>query len=76
MDVRKRVGINLKQLRQDRQMSQEELAFESALHRTYIRGVERGVRNPTILVLKEFAAALKVHAVMLLEETSRRKKSR
>ena len=76
MDVRKRVGTNLKRLRQDRGLSQEELAFESGLHRTYISGVERGVRNPTVLVLEEIAAALKVHAAKLLEETPRRKKSR
>ena len=76
MDVRKRVGINLKRLRQDRQMSQEELAFESGLHRTYISGIERGVRNPTVLVLEEIAVALKVPAAKLLEETPSRKKSR
>ena len=69
MDVRKRVGINLKRLRQDRGLSQEELAFESGLHRTYISGVERGVRNPTVLVLEEIAAALKVPAAKLLDET-------
>ncbi len=76
MDVRKRVGTNLKRLRQDRGLSQEELAFESGLHRTYISGVERGVRNPTVLVLEEIAAALKVPAAKLLEETPGRKKSR
>ncbi len=76
MDVRKRVGINLKRLRQDRGLSQEELAFESGLHRTYISGVERSVRNPTVLVLQEIAGALKVPAAKLLEETPRRKKSR
>ncbi len=76
MDVRKRVGINLKRLRLERGLSQEELAFESGLHRTYISGVERGVRNPTILVLEEIAAALKVPAAELLEEPPRRKKSR
>ena len=74
MDVRKRVGVNLKRLRQDRGLSQEELAFESGLHRTYISGVERGVRNPTILVLEKIAVALKVPAAKLLEETVRRKK--
>ena len=76
MDVRKRVGINLKRLRLDRGLSQEELAFESGLHRTYISGVERGVRNPTVLLLEEIAAALKVPAAELLEEPPRRKKSR
>ena len=76
MDVRKRVGINLRRLRQDRGLSQEELAFESGLHRTYISGVERGVRNPTVLVLEEIATALTVPAAKLLEETPRRKKSR
>ncbi len=76
MDVRKRVGINLKRIRHDRQMSQEALAFESGLHRTYISGVERGVRNPTVLVLEKIAAALKISAAKLLEETPRRKKAR
>ena len=76
MDVRKRVGINLKRLRQDRGLSREELAFESGLHRTYISGVERGVRNPTVLVLEKIAVALKVPAAELLEETPRRKKLR
>lgn len=75
MDVRKRVGINLKRLRQDRGLSQEELAFESGMHRTYISGVERGVRNPTVLVLEKIATALKAPAAELLEETPHRKKS-
>ncbi len=76
MDVRKRVGVNLKRLRRDSGLSQEGLAFESGLHRTYISGVERGVRNPTVLVLEKIAVALKVPSAKLLEETLRRKKSR
>ncbi len=76
MDVRKRIGLNLKKVRLERGLSQEALAFECGLHRTYISGVERGVRNPTVLVLEEIAAALKVPAAKLLEETPRRKKSR
>lgn len=68
MDVRKRVGLNLKRLRHDRGLSQEDLAFECGLHRTYISGVERGVRNPTVLVLEQIAKALGTPASRLLEE--------
>jgi len=71
MDIRRRVGLNVRKLREDRGWSQEELAFECGLHRTYISGVERGIRNPTVLVLAEIATALKVPASKLLEERSR-----
>jgi transcriptional regulator with XRE-family HTH domain len=60
MDVRKRVGGNVRRLREKQGISQEELADRAALHRTYISGVERGVRNPTILVLEKVADALGV----------------
>jgi transcriptional regulator with XRE-family HTH domain len=68
MDVRRRVGLNLKRFRLERGLSQEAFAFECGLHRTYISGVERGVRNPTILVLEGIAQALGVPAAKLLEE--------
>ena len=68
MDVRRRVGLNLKRLRQERGLSQEAFAFQAGLHRTYVSGVERGVRNPTVLVLEELAKALDVPACRLLED--------
>ncbi len=68
MDVRKRVGLNLRKFRLERGLSQEALAFECGLHRTYISGVERGVRNPTVLVLEQIAKALKVPSSRLIEE--------
>lgn len=67
MDVRRRVGRNLKKFRIERGLSQEGLAFECGLHRTYVSGVERGVRNPTVLVLEQIAKALKIPAARLLE---------
>jgi transcriptional regulator with XRE-family HTH domain len=67
MDIRRRVGLNVRRFRTERGWSQEQLAFECDLHRTYISGVERGVRNPTVLVLDEIATALKVPAHRLLE---------
>ncbi len=71
MDIRRQVGANVRRLREQRGWSKEELAFECGLHRTYISGVERGVRNPTVLVVQEIASALGVPAARLLE-TSRR----
>jgi transcriptional regulator with XRE-family HTH domain len=68
MDVRRRVGLNVKDVRKQRELSQEELAFECRLHRTYISGVERGVRNPTVTVVEKIAIALKVPASRLLDD--------
>ena len=58
MDVRRRVSLNCQALRRARGWSQEELAEQSGLHRTYVSGVERGVRNPTLSVLDRIAQAL------------------
>jgi transcriptional regulator with XRE-family HTH domain len=66
MDIRKQVGINVRRLREGRDLSQEELAFEAELHRTYISGVERGVRNPTVTVVAKIAKALGVTPDQLL----------
>lgn len=68
MDVRKRVGRNLKKYRKLKGLSQEALALECGLHRTYVSGVERGVRNPTVVVLEQLAKPLAVPAWRLLED--------
>lgn len=49
-------------------LSQEQLAFDSGVHRTYVSGVERGVRNPTVTVVERIAKALRVPASALLED--------
>ena len=58
MDVRERVGLNLQRLRRQRGLSQEELADLANIHQTYLSGVERGKRNPTVTVLQRIAQAL------------------
>ena len=68
MDVRRRLGLNLKKLREEQGFSQESFADHCGLHRTYISGIERGVRNPTVLIVEKIAKALKVSSADLLQE--------
>ncbi|MBL8566273.1 MAG: helix-turn-helix transcriptional regulator [Hyphomicrobiaceae bacterium] len=68
MDVRRRLGLNLKKLREEQGFSQESFADHCGLHRTYISGIERGVRNPTVLILDKIAKGLKVPAGQLLDD--------
>ncbi len=70
MEVQQGVGINVRKFRKERGLSQEALAFECGLHRTYISGVERGIRNPTVVVLEKIATALRVPTWRLLEESA------
>ena len=72
MDIRKQVGINLQRLRREKGWSQEDLAFESGLHRTYISGIERGVRNPTIMIIDKLSKTLGVAPAELLVRPTKR----
>lgn len=67
MDIKAVVGRNVKQHREAKGLSQEQLAFDADLHRTYVSGVERGIRNPTVLIVAKLANALGVEPSKLLE---------
>jgi transcriptional regulator with XRE-family HTH domain len=74
MDVRNRLAANLRRLRTAERLSQEEFANAHEFDRTYISGIERAVRNPTILVVERLANALGVDvAEMLVEPSSERR---
>lgn len=66
MDLRRVVGANVRFWRKRIGVSQEELAFRAKLHRTYVRAVERGVRNPTVIILGRLAKALDIEPAALL----------
>jgi transcriptional regulator with XRE-family HTH domain len=66
MDIRRLVGLNVQRLRREKGWSQEDLAFESGLHRTYVSGIERGKRNPTVVILARLAKALGTDAAELV----------
>lgn len=67
-DWRVIVGKNVRRIRQQRRMTQEKLAFEADLDLTYIGGIERGRRNPSLLAMARIAGALSVPLVKLLSE--------
>ena len=73
MDLRRLIGQNVRRYRTRLGISQEELGFRSDLHRTYVSGVERGVRNPTVLIVGRLAKALEVEPPVLLQAKSRYK---
>ena len=68
MDVRQRLGKNVRRLREAKGWSQEAFADEAGIHRTYVSDIERGARNPTITVVEKLATALKVTASELLAQ--------
>lgn len=59
------LGDNVKALRLAHGLSQEELAFEAELDRTYISQIERGVSNPSVLVLLKISVILGVELAEL-----------
>ncbi len=58
--IQERVGKRIKQLRMAMNISQEELAFRSDVHRTYIASLEVGKRNVSIVTLEKLVNALEI----------------
>lgn len=58
--VSKKIGQNLRKLRERKGISQEQLALNAGLNRAYIGYIERGERNPSTDTLVKIAKALKI----------------
>lgn len=67
-DWRLILGENVRRLRQQKKLTQEQLAFEAEIDLTYVGGIERGKRNPSLLVMARIAAALGVQLPKLLSD--------
>lgn len=63
---RKILGRNVRAARKEMGWSQEDLAFETEIDRTYISGIERGVRNPSLDMIVKLAKTLRVTPSELL----------
>ncbi len=67
MGIVERLGRNLRKQRLAKGWSQEEFAHYAGIHRTYISDLERGARNPTLIIVEKLARALDVPPGSLLD---------
>ena len=68
MDIHECIGWNMRRLRAERGLTQENFATDADFDRGYISGVERGVRNLAVHNLARIAAAFGVKPAELLDE--------
>lgn len=64
------LGRNVRIQRQARGLSQEQLAFEAGMKRSYLSELERGLRNPSVRALGRLAAALEIEPAVLVSESA------
>jgi transcriptional regulator with XRE-family HTH domain len=64
------VGLNVRRIRKERGLTQERVALESEIDLTYLGGIERGRRNPSVAVVGRIAAVLGVHPRELFDEVA------
>lgn len=60
VDIREKVGLRIKEIRESKGMTQKDLAHRSDLDRSYIAGIETGKRNVSILNIEKIAYSLHV----------------
>ena len=70
MDVVQLLGQNVRRYRKLRGMTQEQLALEAGMERSYVSDLERGQRNPSVRALGRLAEALSVEAMTLLDPST------
>lgn len=68
MDIKEKIGLRIRQLRQEQNLSQEAFADVCELDRTYISSIEKGRRNVSIVNLEKIANALNINLSTLFND--------
>lgn len=68
MEIKQLLARNVRRRRSELGLSQEDLADAASIDRTYVSGIERGLRNPTLIILERLANALGVQAFTLIQK--------
>ncbi|WP_222984199.1 helix-turn-helix domain-containing protein [Flagellimonas meishanensis] len=68
MNIKEKIGLRVKRLRKEKNISQEALANISNIDRTYIQSIEKGERNISITILEKIASGFKISISELLKD--------
>ena len=64
----KKFGLNVRKLRDSKKLTQNELAFNADMDRSYLSDIERGVKNPTLYNIYRLSLALNIPTSKLFED--------
>ena len=67
MNINVQLGMRIRYLRKQKGMSQEDLALDCGINKNYLSDLERGTRNPTVIVLEKIANALDINLSTLFK---------
>lgn len=70
MDIKKKVGLRIKELRQKLKLTQEALAFKAEIDKTYVNEVENGKRNISVINLEKLIHALEADYSSFFNDSS------
>ena len=70
MDIREKIGQRIKAIREEKELSQKDIAYAADLDRSYIASVENGKRNISIVNIEKIAHALKVSMRVFFNDES------
>jgi transcriptional regulator with XRE-family HTH domain len=76
MDLRETFAANLRRLRHERKLSQEELAHEASVNRTYLSKLETGVSYAGLEIIGKLAAVLRIDPAELLKPVAKKSRRR
>ena len=67
LEISKKFGKTVRKIRLRKELSQGDVAKRLNVHRSYVSGIERGIRNPSLKVVERFAKALEVEVKNLIK---------
>ena len=73
MDIREVFAANLRRLRHDRRLSQDDLAYEARVSRSYLSQIEKGTYYASLKIIERLAKVLRVEPAELLQAPTRKR---